>query len=87
MKLNSASIGAILGGVFAITVLLLGSTTCVIIVIVKLVIKKGTIWMLNLLSYRLFIVHTQFGYMYRLNKTWEFEKRLKVRLFIQINDG
>ena len=56
MKLNSVSIGAILGGVFAITVLLLGSTTCVIIVIVKLVVKKGTIWMLKLLSYRLFIV-------------------------------
>ena len=42
IKLNSMSIGAIFGGVFAITVLLLGSTMCVVIVIMKTVVKEGT---------------------------------------------
>ena len=40
MKLNSGSIGAIIGGVFASTVCLLGSITCTVIAMVKLVAKK-----------------------------------------------
>ena len=49
MKLNPESICAIMGGVFAITVYLLGSITCTVIVMVKLVAKKGIIKMFTLL--------------------------------------